>query len=183
MISATGTMLNLIYLGYWKVDENTLRSISNMWASTISEYGVSCCDCSCGNIAMMQWAMGYVDPNLLGQVKAKIYGATKNAAFAPGQPGVPGAPGQTGPGYTGSQGHGVSPGYTGGQGRAGGQTGSEAGVAAAGGAGPGSSGRAYEVSKVGGMSGASAGMPIYAVLGVIVLVALVGAGYFLRGKL
>ena len=159
-----------------------------MWASTISEYGVSCCDCSCGNIAMIQWAMGYVNPNLLSQVKAKIYGATQNSAFAPtgspgipGQPGVPGTPGQPSPG-TASQ-PGVSPGYTGGQGRAGGQTGSEAGVAAAGGAGPGSSGRAYEVSKVGGMSGASAGMPIYAVLGVIVLVALVGAGYFLRGKL
>ncbi|BDH79645.1 MAG TPA: DUF3344 domain-containing protein [Methanothermobacter sp.] len=191
MISATGTMLNLIYLGYWKVDENTLRSISNMWASTISEYGVSCCDCSCGNIAMIQWAMGYVNPNLLSQVKAKIYGATQNSAFAPtgspgipGQPGVPGTPGQPSPG-TASQ-PGVSPGYTGGQGRAGGQTGSGAGsaqgVAAAGGAGPRSSGRAYEVSKVGGMSGASAGLPVYAIVGVLVLVVLVGVGYFFGGR-
>ncbi|HOQ20319.1 MAG TPA: hypothetical protein PLE91_04460, partial [Methanothermobacter sp.] len=75
---------------------------------------------------------------------------------------------------------------TGGQGRAGGQTGSGAGsaqgVAAAGGAGPRSSGRAYEVSKVGGMSGASAGLPVYAIVGVLVLVVLVGVGYFFGGR-
>ncbi|HIH61607.1 MAG TPA: DUF3344 domain-containing protein [Methanobacteriales archaeon] len=196
MISSTGTMLNAIYMGYWKTDENTLRTITNMWASSISRYGVSCCDCSCGNIAMIQWAMGYVNPNLLSRVKTKLYGATMNAAFAPtGTPGVPGSPGQPGiptPGTSGSStGHaGPTPGYTGSPG-IGSQAGSPgtggvvaAGAAAAAGAGqgPGASGRVYEVSRTGGVPGTSSGLPVYAVAGVITLVALVGVGYFLGGR-
>jgi len=185
MISATGTMLNAIYTGYWKTDESTLRSISNLWASAISQYGVSCCDCSCGNIAMIQWAMQYVNPNLLSGVKAEIYGATQNSAFASsGSPGQPGTSGQsgTGPGYTGSRGQ------TGGQvgagpGSSGGASSAQGAAASAGaGKGPGSSGGVYEVSKVGGLFGASAGLPVYAVAGIIVLVILVGVGYFLGGR-
>jgi len=189
-------------MGYWKTDENTLRTITNMWASSISRYGVSCCDCSCGNIAMIQWAMGYVNPNLLSGVKTKLYGATQNSAFAPtGTPGAPGSPGQPGiptPGTSGSStGHaGPTPGYTGSPG-IGSQAGSPGieGVVAAGGAaagatgavtgagqGPGASGRVYEVSRTGGVPGTSSGLPVYAVAGVITLVALVGVGYFLGGR-
>ncbi|MEM4525551.1 MAG: cobaltochelatase subunit CobN, partial [Methanothermobacter sp.] len=201
MISSVGAMLNMVYMGYWKADENTIRSMANIWASAISQYGVSCCDCSCGNIAMIRWAMQYVNPKLLSGVKARIYSATQNAAFAPtgsSSIGTPGSPGDTGvsPGYTGSPGSssigtsgspgdtGVSPGYTGSPGQAYDQ--GLSGVAAAGaGQGPGLSGGVYEVSKIGGTSGASAGLPVYAIAGIMVLVVLVGVGYFLgaRGKL
>jgi len=30
---------------------------------------------------MIQWTMGYVNPNLLGGVKTKLYGATQNSTF------------------------------------------------------------------------------------------------------
>ncbi|MGE4395341.1 MAG: cobaltochelatase subunit CobN [Methanobacteriales archaeon] len=196
MIKITGTLLEMAHRGYWKADAATLQLVANTWASMISSYGVSCCDCSCGNIAMIQWAMGYVNPNLLSGVKTKLYGATQNSAFAPtGTPGAPGSPGQPGtPGSTGQAG--PTPGYTGGPG-IGSQAGSPGieGVVAAGGAaagatgavtgagqGPGASGRVYEVSKAGGMPGASSGLPVYAVAGVIVLVVLVGVGYFLAGR-
>ncbi|HOK72487.1 MAG TPA: cobaltochelatase subunit CobN [Methanothermobacter sp.] len=180
MISSTGNMLNVIYMGYWDTDENTLKSITNMWASSISQYGVSCCDCSCGNIAMIQWAMGYVNPNLLNAVKSRIYGATGNGIFAPtGSPGQPGAPG-TSPGYSGNQGE------IGGQAGAG--SGASAGVSGASGSGSGvgqgsgAPGGVYEVSRVGGVSGASSGLPVHALAGIIFLVVLVGVGYFLGGR-
>ena len=92
----------------------------------------------------------------------------------PGSPGQPGTPGQSGPtpGYTGSPVIGSqagSPGMVG------------AVAAGAAGARPGASG-VYEVSKLRGAPGASSGLLTYAVAGIIGMVALVGAGYFLAGR-
>ncbi|MDI9624493.1 MAG: cobaltochelatase subunit CobN [Methanothermobacter sp.] len=194
MIDITGKLLTMAHKGYWQTDTGTLSLVANTWASLISNYGVSCCDCSCGNIAMMQWAMQYINPNLLEAVKARLYGATMNGAFAPtgspgipSQPGTPGVPGQ--PGSPGSVGHvgGPTPGYIGSPG-----TGSQASAGSMGGivgaagaiagsdAGPGT-GKVYEVSKSSGTAGTPRGLPVYAIVGVIILVALVGAGYFLAG--
>ncbi|MGD9627069.1 MAG: cobaltochelatase subunit CobN [Methanobacteriales archaeon] len=196
MIEITGKLLTMAHKGFWKTDTGTLSFVANTWASLISKYGVSCCDCSCGNIAMMQWTMQYINPDLVSAVKTRLYGATMNAAFAStGTPGAPGSPGQPGiptPGTSGSStGHaGPTPGYTGSPG-IGSQAGSPGveGVVAAGGAaaagagqGPGASARVYEVSKAGGVSGTSSGLPVYAVAGIIILVSLVGAGYFLAGR-
>ncbi|MBC7118883.1 MAG: cobaltochelatase subunit CobN [Methanobacteriaceae archaeon] len=194
LIDITGKLLTMAQKGFWKADTATLSFVANTWASMISSHGVSCCDCSCGNIAMIQWAMGYVNPDLLSGVKAKLYGATQNSAFAPtGAPGTPGQPGtstlgapgsstgQAGPtpGYTGSPGIGTQAGSPGTEGVvAAGATGAAAGA----GQGPGVAGRVYEVSKAGGMPGASSGLPIYAVAGIVALVALVGVGYFLAGR-
>lgn len=135
--------------------------------------------------------MQYVNPNLLTGVKARIYGATQNSAFAssgsPGQPGTPGAPsvpGQPGPtpGYTGTPGTGTQGTSAGSMGAMAGVTGAVGAAAgAAGGTGPGT-GKVYEVSKPGGTSTAAGGLPVYAVVGVIILVALVGAGYLLAGR-
>lgn len=194
MIDITGKLLTMAHSGYWKPDTGTLSLVANTWASLISKYGVSCCDCSCGNIAMMQWTMQYINPNLVNAIKAKIYGATKNSAFAPagtpgvpGQPGTPGAPsvpGQPGPtpGYTGTPGTGTQGTSAGSMGAMAGVTGAVGAAAgAAGGTGPGT-GKVYEVSKPGGTSTAAGGLPVYAVVGVIILVALVGAGYLLAGR-
>jgi len=175
---------------------------------------------------MMQWAMQYINPDLVSAVKTRLYGATMNAVFAPtGTPGTPGSPVQPGiptSGTSGSStGHaGPTPGYTGspGIGSQAGSLGIE-GVIAAGavsvvagatsavtgagplllrstcrgvcratgavtgaGQGPGASGRVYEVSKAGGMPGTSSGLPVYAVAGVVILVALVGVGYLIAGR-
>lgn len=192
LIDITGKLLTMAHRGFWQTNKATIGFVANIWASAIANYGPACCDCSCGNIAMMQWAMGYVNPNLLAAVKARLYGATKNSAFAPaGTPGVPGAPGvpsapgtgsQPGapgstPGYTGTPGTGSQPGAGGAAGTVG-----VAGVAAAGAGQKGGAGKVYEVSKAGGMTGGAGNFPIYAVAGIITLVALVGAGYFLAGR-
>ena len=81
LISMSGTMLTSIHEGYWNADEATLRDIANTWAQATVQNGVACCDCSCGNIAMMQWAIQYVNPDILAQLLPKLYEATRNPVF------------------------------------------------------------------------------------------------------
>ncbi len=81
LISMSGTMLTTIHDGYWKADKATISDIANTWAKATIQNGVACCDCSCGNIAMMQWAVQYVNPDILAQLLPKLYEATKNPVF------------------------------------------------------------------------------------------------------
>ncbi len=82
LISMSGTMLTAIQEGYWNADEGTIRNIANTWAQATVQNGVACCDCSCGNIAMMQWAVQYVNPDILAQLLPKLYQATQNPVFS-----------------------------------------------------------------------------------------------------
>ena len=81
LISMSGTMLTAIHEGYWQADSATLSDIANTWAQATVKNGVACCDCSCGNIAMMQWAVQYVNPDILAQLLPKLYQATQNPVF------------------------------------------------------------------------------------------------------
>ena len=85
-ISMGGTMLTAIHEGYWKADSATLSNIANSWAQATVQNGVACCDCSCGNVAMMQWAVQYVNPDILAQLLPKLYQATKNPVFLKNTP-------------------------------------------------------------------------------------------------
>ena len=80
-ISMSGTMLTAAYEGYWNADQATLSNIANTWADLTVRNGVACCDCSCGNIAMMEWAIQYVNPDILAQLLPKLYEATQNPTF------------------------------------------------------------------------------------------------------
>ena len=81
LISMSGTMLTAIKDGYWHASESTIRDIANTWAQATVKNGVACCDCSCGNIAMMQWAVNYINPDILAQLLPKLYEATQNPVF------------------------------------------------------------------------------------------------------
>jgi len=81
LISMSGTMLTAAHENYWNADEATLKDIANTWAQATVQNGVACCDCSCGNIAMMQWAVQYVNPDILAQLLPKLYQATQNPVF------------------------------------------------------------------------------------------------------
>ena len=86
LISMSGTMLTTIHDGYWNADEATIRDIANAWVQATVKNGVACCDCSCGNIAMMQWAVQYVNPDILAQLLPKLYQATQNPIFKTNTP-------------------------------------------------------------------------------------------------
>ena len=53
---------------YWAADESVKQDLANRWAESIVQNGVSCCDCSCGNIALMTWAIQYVNPDMLSKL-------------------------------------------------------------------------------------------------------------------
>ena len=81
LISMSGTMLNSAFEGYWNADDATLRDIANTWAQATVANGVACCDCSCGNVAMMEWAIKYVNADLLAKLLPTLYNATLNPKF------------------------------------------------------------------------------------------------------
>ncbi len=81
LISMSGTMLTAVHEGYWAADKATISDIANTWAQATIKNGVACCDCSCGNIAMMEWAIQYVNPDILAQLLPKLYDATQNPVF------------------------------------------------------------------------------------------------------
>ncbi len=174
-IELTGTLLTAAHKGYWKPDKSTLNMVANKWAQLIAANGVACCDCSCGNIAMMEWASQYVNPDLLSHLNAQIYKATQNSGFAPSptpsKP-QPEASSQPQSADVASQSSTQSSAPTAGE--AGEQSESQESVS------PGEQGeaKAYEVSEQGNSGSSDSSLPAAAIVGVIVLVFLIGFGYF-----
>lgn len=82
-ISSAGTMLTAAYEGYWKTDSATISDIANQWAEAVIANGVACCDCSCGNIAMMKWAVDFINPDLLAKFADQVFQATNHNFFNP----------------------------------------------------------------------------------------------------
>lgn len=180
MISLTGTLLTAAFEGYWTTDQATLQLVANTWAQMIIDHGVACCDCSCGNLAMMKWATTHVNADLLAHLNSMLYEATQQAQFAPGQTPQSNPTGST---STASQ---SSVSQSSSQSQDSGSSGSSsAGVEESESAttpGEEGEGKAYEVSQQSSSSGTSeSGLPIAAIVGVIALVCLVGLGYF-RGS-
>jgi cobaltochelatase CobN len=179
MISFTGTLLTAAYEGHWTTDQATLQLVANTWAQMVIQNGVACCDCSCGNLAMMQWASTYVNADLLAHLNAMLYEATQQAAFAPGQTPASDPTGstQTSSQSSSSQSSSQSESQDSGSSGSAGEEESESATT------PGEEGegKAYEVSKQSSSGTSESGLPIAAVLGVIALVCLVGIGYF-RGN-
>ncbi|MCK9150783.1 cobaltochelatase subunit CobN [Methanobacterium alcaliphilum] len=183
LISMTGTLLEMAYKGIWKTDVNTLKLVANQWAQAAINNGVACCDCSCGNLAMMEWASQFINPNILAQFKSTIYAATQSASFAPSPTPNP------------SQGGSPSSGSSTPQSSESGSSSSDSSSSASesGSAGsdsnqekvdesqttPGESGeKAYEVSESSSGASTKSDMPIYAILGLVCLIGLFGAGYY-----
>ena len=190
MISITGTLLTAANKGYWSTDEATLKLVANKWAKLIAENGVACCDCSCGNIAMMKWATQYINPDILAQFKSQIYAATRNEGFAPtnpnqptqpGQPNQPGQPEQPGqpsqPGQPGQTGQPEQPDQS--ESNAGTTPGEQQVSAATTPGEEGDQGQSHEINPVDQQnSSEQTGMPIAAIVGVVLIVGLIGVGYF-----
>ncbi|MGQ9533245.1 MAG: cobaltochelatase subunit CobN [Desulfotomaculales bacterium] len=85
LISITGTMLTAAQKGFWQADEATLRELANTWARAIIQHGPACCDCSCGNLKMMQWATQFVDSRLLLQLNNVLQNAIRQPVLSPEQ--------------------------------------------------------------------------------------------------
>lgn len=193
LISMSGTMLTAIHDGYWQADSATITDIANTWAKATVQNGVACCDCSCGNVAMMQWAVNYVNPDILAQLLPKLFDATRNPIFAnntdkpvdPNQkdastPNPKKGSNSTTTIETNSSSNSQSQ-------EANGDSNSDLGVGIDGGS-PGAAEassqdgmKATEINPVVSKSASETGLSIIAVLAIICLVIIVGFGY-IRGK-
>lgn len=81
MISITGTLLTAAYESKWQTNDDTLKKVADIWAQSVIDNGVACCDCSCGNVFMMDWSFKYINPDLMSRLKAKLYQATQDKRF------------------------------------------------------------------------------------------------------
>ncbi len=200
MISTTGTILTAAWKGYYTPSKSTLQQVANTWAQMVIEHGVACCDCSCGNIAMMTWSMQYINPNMLAQLKKQLYAATQNAAFAPSSASNSNAGQSSSQSSSSSQSQSSSQSSSSSQsqssqgqsqGSSPGTSGAELTVAATSQSGStgqtgGSQSQAHEINKVNqqnpSTSSQNTGMPIEATIAVIVIICLIGFGYF-KGRI
>lgn len=197
-ISSTGTMLTAAYNGYWKTDSATIKNIANQWADAIIQNGVACCDCSCGNVAMMQWAMKFVNPDLLTKLSDQFYKATNLDVFNPvnyeksHNTQKTNASGSSNPSGSSSQSTGSSSsGSTNGQGGSVGDTSASASSSQSSSSSAkseedsssesaGDSGKSYEISKVDSSSSSTTtekSMSLPAIICVLVLLAFFAVGY------
>ncbi len=78
-------MADAIRTGYWQAAADLSPMIINQLAQNIIENGVSCCDCVCGNVALMTWATSNVNPTLLAQLQSAMYQATQRQEFKPSE--------------------------------------------------------------------------------------------------
>lgn len=201
-ISMSGTMLTAAYEGYWNADPTTLRNLANSWAQATIQNGVACCDCSCGNIAMMQWAVQYVNPDILAQLMPKLYEATKNPVFlnntqsnvpaesnaepskAPPSSNDPVKGSTSSNAYVSNSSSSNTQSYSKSSQSSQGQAVSSAGASGEAGdvASAGSEGadvsKAVEINPITSQSASEVGLSIVAVLGVLCLILIIGVGYF-----
>jgi cobaltochelatase CobN len=173
-ISMSGTLLTAAYNGQWKASKADLQIVANSLAQMVVAHGVACCDCSCGNIAMLKWATQFVNPDMLAQFNQQLYSATQNSAFGatsqePISSQESSAQGQTDQSSSSST-QGQTSSSAGPEDNTGKSTSDQASS---------DNGKAYEINPQNKQNSSSqTGMPIYAIIGVIVVVGLLGWGYF-----
>ncbi|OPX58527.1 MAG: cobaltochelatase subunit CobN [Methanobacterium sp. PtaB.Bin024] len=183
--SMLGWVVEASRRGMWQADAQLLSDLKDKYMQIATEYGVCCCHHTCGNLAFNQYMItgSSLSTAQLQQFAAVLQGATGELLNV----GTTGSTGQTG-----------QNGQSTGQSSSTGQTSSES--SSSGSVSPGDvgasqevstsgeqtgttgEGSAYEVSQAGQQSSGQSSMPIVAIVGVILLVGLVGVGYF-RGNL
>ncbi|MDO8870393.1 MAG: cobaltochelatase subunit CobN [Methanobacteriaceae archaeon] len=178
-------LLDSIRKGYWDASESDKKSLVNIIAQNVIDNGMACSDSTCGNLAMMQWASQYLDPNMLAKFKNAVYTSTLSAGFAP-EPAKPSEGGN--PSEDGSDGSSDS-GSSGGSSTSSGSD-SNSGSSSASSqdksvseesqatTGEQSSQKAYEVSENNKTSSKPNNNYIYAIVGLLALLGLIGFGYF-----
>ncbi|ADL58499.1 cobaltochelatase subunit CobN [Methanothermobacter marburgensis] len=171
----------------WNADKAVLRNLANRYIELAGQYGVVCCHHTCANIVFNNWV---VKVSSVNQASLKRFAAALAAATG-ASVNVPQEGGSENPDHSGSDSNGESAGMTGQRpsGSSGesysGSSGSAAESQSS--ATPGEtekgaeSGKAYEVSASTQSGSSETQVPLYALLGVVALVFLVGFGYW-RGR-
>ncbi|MGC9517905.1 MAG: cobaltochelatase subunit CobN [Methanomicrobiales archaeon] len=172
--STVAWMLEAIHRNMWNADLTTTTRLANSYLESNIKYGVTCCHHTCANLAFNQWLvqMSSLSPLELQQFNNVLTQATGKSVTLPGA--NPNEQSTINPGsnpstvdVTGQTSVGES------------STISEVSVSDVGESQQTSeSAKSYEVSKSDAQSSSQSGLPAYALVGVVLIVGLIGFGYF-----
>ncbi|BDZ68139.1 cobaltochelatase subunit CobN [Methanobacterium ferruginis] len=175
--SMLARMVETIRKGYWNPSEEVKTALINEFIQSVNEYGVTCCHHTCGNLVLNQMM---VTGSTLSMEQLQQYAAAYASATGKSlNMGTPGSTPQSGSAQA-TSGASSPVGASSGNEAAteSGSTSSSASEPASESAGTEGTSKSYEVSETDSSSNSQSSMPIVAIVGVILLVALVGVGYF-----
>ncbi|WP_394295005.1 cobaltochelatase subunit CobN [Methanobacterium formicicum] len=177
--SAAAWLLEANRRGLWEADSATISQLKDIYMKVIRDYGVVCCHHTCGNVEFTNYVVvGSTLSSEQIQEFVAIMEAATGKTVTMGSTGTPSQPtgSASSPGASSSAGasSGSQPATeSGAQGASESQSTSEPAQTA----GSDGSSKTYEVSQKSSSSPQSS-MPIVAIVGVLILVGLVGFGYF-----
>ncbi|MCL6449582.1 MAG: cobaltochelatase subunit CobN, partial [Armatimonadetes bacterium] len=96
LIGILGTMMVAAQKGFWRVDEDTLKQLAELWAKLIIQMEPALCPV-CEDFDLLMWALGYIDPALLDKLLKIIGEVVDKEIEVPGKekPRPPGSSGGT----------------------------------------------------------------------------------------
>ena len=182
--SMIATMVDAIRKGYWNPSTEVKTQLANEYIESVIKYGVTCCHHTCANMDLSEFMVtgSSLSQAQLQQFADAFEGATGKTIEVPGTPGEqtepnPGTvtPGTDVPGgedreqnTNPNQGT-ISPGET---------STVQAATTEAGQTSDSNSQSAHEISQVNEQNSSQSNTPLVAIIGVILLMCLVGIGYF-----
>ncbi|MBI4813921.1 MAG: cobaltochelatase subunit CobN [Methanobacterium sp.] len=179
--SAAAWALEAARRGMWVADAATLTQLKDLYIQTTVDYGVVCCHHTCGNLDFTNYV---VTGSSLSMATLQQFAVIMEAAT--GEAVTVGSTGTTSQstGFASSSGASASSGASSGGSQPATDSGSQdssASQSASDSAGTDGTSKSYEVSENSSSSSQSS-MPLVAIVGVLILVGLVGFGYF-RGTI
>ncbi|AUB58379.1 cobalamin biosynthesis protein CobN [Methanobacterium sp. MZ-A1] len=179
--SAAAWALEAIRRGMWTPDAATTTQLKDIYMNAIHEYGVVCCHHTCGNVDFTNFVV--VGSSLSSEQLQEFAAIMEAATGEPVTLGSTGTPSQPTASASSSGASSSVGGSSGGEPatESGTQSASESQSSSDESAGTDGSSKSYEVSETSSSSPQSS-MPIAAIVGVLILVGLVGFGYF-RGAI
>lgn len=159
--SILARMVENIRKGYWNPSQDVKTELSNEYIESVTKYGVTCCHHTCANIELSQFmVMGSsLSRAQLQQFADAFEGTTGKTIEIPGTPGGQNTnldPGTVSPGEVSTV-----------------QAASEVGTSS-----DSKSENVHEISEVNEQNSGQSNTPLIAIIGVILLLCLVGVGYF-----
>ncbi len=165
--------------GMWVPDSAKLSQLKDLYIKANIEYGVTCCHHTCGNIDFSNYVvMGTsLSVDQLKQFAAIMESATGKAVTV----GTTGKPSQTTSSASTGSGASSSPGSSSAGNQPTTQTLPESSSESASSESGGDELKSYEVSEKGSSSTPPSSVPLLAIVGVLILIGLLGLGYFRKG--
>jgi cobaltochelatase CobN len=180
--SILARMVETIRKGYWNPSAEVKTALINEFIQSVNTYGVTCCHHTCGNLVLNQMMVtgSSLSMEQLQQYAAAFVSATGQSLSL----GTPGSTSQSSSAQSTSEASTSSGASSAGSQPAtdSGSQDSSASQSASESAGTDGTSKSYEVSQAVQQSSGQSSMPIVAIIGVLILVGLVGFGYF-RGNI